>query len=120
MIDHTTADYCPCCGQPREIEGNLDREGLTLKGYVLCYGGRRVRLRPGVAKFIRPLMERGTASHELIRLRVCPESESNLPQVYANFLRKQLADLTGGAVVLNTIHSWGYELAAAEQQRAAA
>lgn len=120
MIDPHSADYCPCCGQPRETQENLEMFGLTLRGYVLTYGNKRERMRPGVAKFMRAIMERGRASHQLLILRVNPESESNLVQVYANFLRKHLASLTGGAVILSTIHSWGYELLQAEAERLAA
>lgn len=120
MIDHCAADYCPTCGQPRERVGDVARGGLTLKGHTLVFEGRRATLRPGVANFARALMERGAASREFLTLRVCPETESNLIHVYATFLRKQLRELTGGAVVLHTIHSWGYELGRRDEQAVAA
>lgn len=119
-IDCSAADYCPCCGQPRERPNEFERDGLTLRGHMLSFGEKRERLRPGVAVLTRALMERGSASREFLQLRVAPESDSNLVHVYACMLRKQLAELTGGAVVLSTIHSWGYEIGRAHELRAAA
>src|SRR5688500_9336872 len=108
-IDRTVASYCPCCGNPREIETSLERLGLELRGYVLLYGDKRARLRPAVAKFLRPIMRRGAAAHELLALESCPNSDDNHVRVLAKFLRTELAFLTGDCVQLRNIHGWGYE-----------
>jgi hypothetical protein len=120
MIDHAAADYCPCCGQPREKEDRVMRFGLELRGYMLSFGDRRDRLRPAVAKFLRPLVRVGTASHEMLVLNSCPNSDDNHVRVLAKFLRHKLSSLTGDAIQLRNIHGWGYELVDARQQRLAA
>jgi hypothetical protein len=120
--DRTTADYCPTCGHPRESQGAAERFGLSLYGTVLMFGDRDTRLSPSLARFTRVVLERVRASHELIILRVCPDVDdpSNLERVYAKRLRDRLQDLTGGAVGLRTLHSWGYELVRCGEEKAAA
>lgn len=121
MIDNNAADYCPCCGQPREMDREVSRLGMRLTTYFIIYNGKRVRLRPAVAKFARPLFERGTASHEMLRLRLDSEAEDlNLNRVYAKFLRHALEEVTGGAILLKSIWGWGYELIEASDERIAA
>lgn len=115
MLDFCQADYCPTCGQPREIDPDIERDGLSLRGYTMIYNGRRHSLRPGIGKFVRALLERGAVSKEFLQLRVSPDSESNLIHVYATYLRRDLAELTGGALQLRTLHSWGYELVRVER-----
>lgn len=120
MIDTHAADYCPTCGQPHETEEPVERLGILLRGNTLVDQGRRERITSGMAKFVRVLLERGSASHELLILRVCPDALSNVRQVYANRLRKHLRNLTGDIVKLYTHHSWGYELISAADERLAA
>lgn len=120
MIDTHAADYCPTCGQPHETNSPIDRMGLTIRGHVLLYGEARQRLQPGVAKLTRALLEREQVSTAFLLLRVCPETTSNLLHVYICRFRKQLRELTHGAIVLGTIHSWGYELLHADAERIAA
>lgn len=120
MIDSCTADYCPTCGNPRELQDRVSIHGLTLTGYLLVYGDTRLRLTAGVARFARLIMRRGSASHEFVRLSLPTDSCPSLPHVYALKLRRAIAEVTGGEVALKTIHSWGYEIALGEKQRLAA
>lgn len=111
--DPHAADYCPTCGQPRErAVQTFERFGLRLTICTLTFGGNVAILRPSHTEFMRVLLEKGRASREFIILRVCPDTESNLPQVYACQLRRIVRDLTGGAVSLRTVWGWGFELSA--------
>jgi DNA-binding response OmpR family regulator len=113
MIDLSAADYCPTCGQPRERRGmSFESSGLRLEADgVLIFGDHRRRIVPGLARFLRAVMEKGgKATHEFLILRVSAETESNIVQVYVCRIRKLLKEFTGGAVELRTIWGWGYEL----------
>jgi hypothetical protein len=119
-IDRCDAEYCPACGQPRERSLPVSRHGLTLSGFMLKYGDKRERLVANVARTARVLLEKGEASFSLLTLRVCPDANTRAVHVYAVKLRRSLAELTGGAVQLRTIPSWGYELVEAQAERLAA
>jgi DNA-binding response OmpR family regulator len=114
------ADYCPTCGQPRDrAVQSLERMGLRLNHTTLSYGSRSARLRPAHRAFLQTLLQHGRASEELICLRVCPNTESNLVQVYACHLRKIIRDLTDDQLALRSIWGWGYELVSQQMQEAA-
>lgn len=121
--DLSAADYCPTCGQPRErLTETAECHGLRLRpDNTLEFEGAEIRIIPGVARFMRALMERGgRATHEFLILRVSPEMESNIVQVYVCRLRKILPALTRGGLELRTVWGWGYELASTAQQALAA
>lgn len=115
-LDRGAAGYCPTCGQPRERDQPVERHGLKLDGYMLTFGAERVALTPTEARFIRVMIERGGATYEMVQLRVCPDACEQSMYVYACRMRRVLAKVSGGALTLHTVRSWGYEL---EDRRAA-
>lgn len=117
-LDPHAADYCPCCGQPREVSDVVQGFGLVLDCGSLRCGDEEVMLTPSLTRFARLLIQRGRVSHELLVLTVAPEAETNFIRVYARRFRLALQKI-GAPAELKTIHSWGYELAPIQEQRAA-
>jgi DNA-binding response OmpR family regulator len=116
------AEYCPTCGAPRDRTGQLERFGLRLEQRWVDYQGAGPRHVPeGLAAVLGLLLLRGRASHEALMMALGGEAtvDENV-KVRICYLRKLLGELTGGAVIIRTLHSFGYQLESAGEERAAA